>query len=237
MWIFESMNFYAPEGIEFWTFEKTNKTKTCYYLWFWSENLNTVVLLNNLLSIEILLTKCLSRKCVGTLIWEMYVFFFFWWLKNAVIDCRDELFYFIVMMPLLPQIHTQVLNFFFLSQHLKYSHTLQDMATFSSPSTYVDIDAPSISIPIWPPPVQTQTLLGLPPHDPTMYNISTPPSFAFPGTQVRMLSPVLGGSTLVQPLTWAPQHDSMQMCTSLDGTSSMAQHDLPGILPTPGTTI
>ncbi len=111
------------------------------------------------------------------------------------------------------------------------------MATFSSPSTYVDIDAPSISTPIWPPPVQTQTLLGLPPHDPTMYNISTPPSFAFPGTQVRMHSPVLGGSTLVQPLTWAPQHDSMQICTSLDGTSSMAQHDLPGILPTPGRGI
>ncbi len=41
----------------------------------------------------------------------------------------------------------------------------------------------------------------------------------------------------MQPLTWAPQHDSMQICTSLDGTSSMAQHDLPGILPTPGREI
>ncbi len=41
----------------------------------------------------------------------------------------------------------------------------------------------------------------------------------------------------MQPLTWAPQHDSMQICTSLDGTSSMAQHDLPGILPTPGRGI
>lgn len=97
-------------------------------------------------------------------------------------------------------------------------------------------DAPSISTPIWPPPIQTQTLSGIPPRDPTMHNISTPHSFTFPGTQVQMLSPALGGSTLVQPLTWAPQHDSMQICTSMDVTSSssMAQHDLPGNLPTPG---
>ncbi|KAL1262313.1 hypothetical protein QQF64_007578 [Cirrhinus molitorella] len=110
--------------------------------------------------------------------------------------------------------------------------------TPSTPSTYVDIDAPSISTPIWPHPVQTQTLSGLPPHDPTMYNISTPHGFAYPGTRVRLLSPVLAGSASVQPLTWPSHQDSMQICTSMDATSpSMARHDLPGILPTPGRGI
>lgn len=99
---------------------------------------------------------------------------------------------------------------------------------------YVDIDAPNISIPIWPPPAQTQTISGLPERGPTMYNISSPQSFTYPGTQVRMLSPALGGRTSVQTLTCAPELDNMQLCTSTDASSppSMAQHDLPGILKT-----
>ncbi|KAL0150145.1 hypothetical protein M9458_054572 [Cirrhinus mrigala] len=108
----------------------------------------------------------------------------------------------------------------------------------SSSSTCVDIDAPdalSISTPIWPLPVQTQTFPGLPPCAPTMYNISTPHSFTYPGTQVQMLSTALGGSSPVQPLSWPSQHDSMQICLSMDVTSrSVAQHDLPGIFSTPG---
>lgn len=90
------------------------------------------------------------------------------------------------------------------------------MATTPPPySTYVDIDEPDVP------------------------NISTPYSFPYPGTQVRMLSPALGGSTSVQPLTWAPESDNMQLCTSPDvaSLSSMDQHALPGILPTPGREI
>lgn len=107
------------------------------------------------------------------------------------------------------------------------------MATSSSPpSTYVDIDAPdvpSISTPIWPPPVQTHS--GLLSRNPTMYDISTPHSFVYTGTPVNVPAPALAP---VQPLPWASSYDSMQLCTSGDVTSpSMAQHDLPGNLPTP----
>lgn len=111
------------------------------------------------------------------------------------------------------------------------------MATSSSPSsTYVDIDAPdvpSISTPIWPPPVQTHS--GLLSRNPTMYDISTPHSFVYTGTPVNVPAPALAP---VQPLPWASSYDSMQLCTSGDVTSpSMAQHDLPGNLPTPGRGI
>lgn len=109
-------------------------------------------------------------------------------------------------------------------------------------STYVDIDAPdapNISTPTWPSPAQPQSLSGLPLRGPTMYNISTPYSFTYPGTQVRMLSPALGGNTPVQTLTWAPELDNIQLCTSTDvsSPSSVAQRDLLGILPTPGREI
>lgn len=54
---------------------------------------------------------------------------------------------------------------------------------------------------------------------------------------LHTVSPILefrcGCSLLL--LEAAPQHDSMQICTSMDVTSpSMAQHDLLGILPTLG---
>lgn len=107
-----------------------------------------------------------------------------------------------------------------------------------STSTYVDIDAPdapTISTPVWSPPVQTQTLSGLPPHDQIMHNISPVHSFPSHATPVQTLPTALGGHILMQPLSLSQEHVSMQLCTSADvsSPSTMEQHDLPGNLPTP----
>ncbi|CAM4653353.1 unnamed protein product [Leuciscus chuanchicus] len=59
------------------------------------------------------------------------------------------------------------------------------------------------------------------------------------GTRVHMSSPALAGSTPWHTLTWASQVDNMHLCTSSEGGTppSVAQHDLPNILPTPGREI
>lgn len=118
----------------------------------------------------------------------------------------------------------------------------QILSSSPSTSTYVDIDAPdapTISTPLWSPPVHSQNFSGLPPHDQVMHNISSVHSFPSYATPVQTLPPALGGYIPMQPLSWSQEHDSMQLCTSADvsSPSTMDQHDLPRNLPTPGREI
>ncbi|KAL0146519.1 hypothetical protein M9458_058150 [Cirrhinus mrigala] len=78
-----------------------------------------------------------------------------------------------------------------------------------------------------------------PPGVSVMYNTSIPFNPMLPVSHMSMSSPALVGSTPVQTLTWAPQVDNMQLCTSSEGgtPSSVAQRDLPNVLPTPGREI
>ncbi|KAL1268388.1 hypothetical protein QQF64_033751 [Cirrhinus molitorella] len=111
-------------------------------------------------------------------------------------------------------------------------------ATPPSPSTFVEMEPPpDISTPVWRPVVQ----LRPPIHSSgisTVYNSPVPFSPMHPVSSLPMSSPALVGRTPVQTLTWAPQVDNMQLCTLSEGeTSSVAQHDLPNILSTPGREI
>lgn len=114
-------------------------------------------------------------------------------------------------------------------------------STPPSPSTLVEIEPPpDISTPVWPPilrPLMHQVAPS--PYAHVFYNTPTPISPVHRGTHVHISSPALVDSTPVQTLTWAPQGDNMQICTSSEGEtpSSVAQHDLPSILPTPGREI
>ncbi len=83
--------------------------------------------------------------------------------------------------------------------------------------------------PVWPP-VQSRSVL--PPRFPTFH--FTPTQFSSPHSrsQVNFASIPPGGTASFQP-------EPMQLCTSSEyGTpSSVAQRDLPNILPTPGRQI
>ncbi|KAL0167867.1 hypothetical protein M9458_036089, partial [Cirrhinus mrigala] len=78
-----------------------------------------------------------------------------------------------------------------------------------------------------------------PPGVSIMDNTPIPFNPMLPVSHMSMSSPALVGSTPVQTLTRAPQVDNMQLCTSSGGgtPSSVAQRDLPNVLPIPGREI
>lgn len=111
------------------------------------------------------------------------------------------------------------------------------MTTTPSPlSTCVDIEAPDVATPIWPIASQPRVTPG--PPSPHVFHVpytQTPSNTIYPGAQVQFAA-ALAGSTPVQTLTWDQGPGPMQLCTSpeLSSLSSVAQQDLPGVLPTPG---
>lgn len=113
-------------------------------------------------------------------------------------------------------------------------------ATPPSPSTFVEMESPpDIATPVWPPAVRPLIPQVPPPGVSAVYNTPIPFSPMHPVTLFPRFPPVLAGSTPVQTLTEAPLMDNMQLCTSSEGEtpSSVAQHDLPNVLPTPGREI
>jgi len=130
---------------------------------------------------------------------------------------------------------TDIFYFIFHTQH-SYTQTLIMANTTPPQSTFVEIEPPpDISTPVWPPVLGPRMPPVSPPCAPVFYHNPIQLSPVHPGTHVHTAL-ALAGSTPVQTLTWAPQVDNMQLCTSSEGgtPSSMAQHDLPNILHTPG---
>lgn len=115
----------------------------------------------------------------------------------------------------------------------------------STHSTFVEMEAPDVATPNWPPvprPTPQESYVPTFCHTPIHFS-----RIVQPGPHVQFVSPPLGGSTPTQPFSWEPKSpEPMQLCTPPPGTSipaaaspppssySGVQYDLPRTLPTPG---